>query len=118
MLGIGLLAIANYSYLIQKSQTTKIEITDVEIAKQSWVYGCADKTVRAARVAPDVIGDETVATEIAQKYCSCYFQEVLDQGIGIEEIANDINNPQTKSGKALIKAKDVCYEKYNEKNTQ
>jgi len=115
VLGIGLLDIVNYSYVIQKSPTTKIEITDEKIAKQSWTYGCADKTVRAARVAHDVIGDETVATEIAQMYCGCYFQEMLDHGVTIEIMLKDLDNPQSSASRILDDAKNTCYEKYNQR---
>lgn len=111
---MALLVIANYSYLIQKSPTTKIEITDEEIAKQSWTYGCANKTVRAARVAPDIIGDETVATEIAQMYCGCYFQEMLDHGVTIEEMLKNLDNPKSSASSILDDAKNTCYERYNQ----
>lgn len=111
-----MLSLANYSYLTQKSSTTKIEITDEQIAKEAWVYGCADSTVRAARVAPDVRIDEERAMSVARGYCECYFQEVLDKGIGLEEIVKDMNSEDTRAGKALLEAKDTCYVKYNGQN--
>ncbi len=115
-LGTLALGVSNIGYFTQPKITVKTERTVEQIAKDSWTLGCADSTVRAARVAPDVIGDEERATEIARMYCSCYFQEVLDQGIGLEEISRDINSEDTKAGMALVKAKDTCYEKYQKEN--
>jgi hypothetical protein len=112
------LAIANYSYLTQKSSTAKIEITDEQIAKEAWVYGCTDSTVRAARIAPDVRIDEDRAMSVARGYCECYFQEVLDKGIGIEEMAKDMGSEDTRAGKALVEAKDTCYIRYNNQKTK
>lgn len=96
----------------KKVEPAKVEKSDEQLAKEGWLRGCTSHTVEEAQKMTDVIIDQKAATAKASLYCSCDWDYLRSHGVELDEIAYDLDNPDSRASKALTEAQDLCYAKY------